>query len=201
VDTAGTLVPTLGHWSEIVQALDVATGRIRYIAPGQWIFPSAGGRELYISQMDDTSLIELPTTGKGNQKTLVLPTGWYLSSGAGVFVGDGIAVQGTDDTTTGRPTELAVWSPGTGNVEKIGVISAGYSKGILAFGVLGAYTPPESRYGVIAWFPAGWERRAPARSSSPTHPALRDSHCAAHCGSAWQRAAPSLPTGDSWRCS
>jgi len=35
VDTAGTYVPSLGHWSEVVQELDLATGKVAMFQPGQ----------------------------------------------------------------------------------------------------------------------------------------------------------------------
>ncbi len=148
VDTAGTFVPSLGHWSEVVQELDIATGRIHNVAPGQWIFPSADGRNLYISQGDDASLIQLPASGRGAPRRLVLPTGWYLPGGFGVAVGDGILVQSTSDAMTSRPTEIAVWSPGTRTVKFVGRILEYY-------GIIGAYTPPGGRSGLLAWIPAG----------------------------------------------
>ena len=64
VDQAGTFVPALGHWSEVVQYLDVSTGRIGTAGPGQTVFPSADGRDLFMAQTA-TSLTETPVAGDG----------------------------------------------------------------------------------------------------------------------------------------
>src|ERR1700733_6904445 len=62
VDPAGTFVPALGHWSQVVRYLDVATGTIGIAGAGQTVFLSADGRELFMSQTA-TTLTETPVTG------------------------------------------------------------------------------------------------------------------------------------------
>jgi hypothetical protein len=139
VDTAGTYEPSLGHWSEFVQGLDIATGAITNLAPGQLIFSSADGQWLYIAQMDNASMIELPADGQGAPRRLTLPPGWYLPAGFGVAVVNGILVQSTADAGTGLSSVLAVWNPRSGRVK---VLGRGF----------GAYS--EAGSSVLAWMPA-----------------------------------------------
>lgn len=92
VDPAGTYVPALGHWSQVVQYLDMATGKIGTAGPGQTVFRSADGRYLLMSQTA-TSLSETPLSG-GAPRQLTLPGGWYLPGGDGlpdVLSGAGLA--------------------------------------------------------------------------------------------------------------
>ena len=44
VDPAGSFVPSVGHWSQLVRYLDLATGKIATAGPGQTVFLSADGR-------------------------------------------------------------------------------------------------------------------------------------------------------------
>ena len=55
-----------------VREYDIATGKIRYLAPGNSVFTSADGRHLYIARTG-TRLIELPADGTGTARQLALP--------------------------------------------------------------------------------------------------------------------------------
>jgi hypothetical protein len=150
VDPAGTFVAALGYWSQVVRYLDVATGTIGIAGPGQTVFLSADGRDLFMSQTA-TTLTETPVTAPGAVRQLTLPRGWYLPggdgladlfSGAGLATANGIVVQsGQDPGPAGLV--LALWNPGSGQVTVIG----------RARGVINAYTPPGSRYSLLAWLP------------------------------------------------
>jgi hypothetical protein len=150
VDPAGTYVSALGHWSQVVQYLDVATGKIGTAGPGQTVFPSADGRYLFMSQTP-TSLTETPVAG-GAPRQLSLPRGWYLPggdglpdviSGAGLATANGIIVQSAESPDL-RSQVLAVWNPVSGKVQVIGTELA----------VIGAYTPLGARDSLLAWLPA-----------------------------------------------
>lgn len=151
VDPAGTFVPALGHWSQVVRYLDVATGTIGIAGAGQTVFLSADGRELFMSQTA-TTLTETPVTAPGAVRQLTLPRGWYLPggdgladlfSGAGLATANGIVVQSQPDPGPAGLV-LALWNPARGRVTVIG----------RARGVIGAYTPPGARYSLLAWLPA-----------------------------------------------
>ena len=150
VDPAGTFVPALGYWSEVVRYLDVATGRMGIAGPGQTVFLSADGRDLFMSQTA-TSLTEMPATG-GAARQLTLPRGWYLPggdgladvlSGEGLATANGIVVQSEESWGPGGSI-LAIWNPNTGRVTVIGK----------AVGVIGAYTPQRAHYSLLAWLSA-----------------------------------------------
>lgn len=150
VDPAGTFVPAVGHWSQVVKYLDVATGTIGTAGPGQTVFLSADGRDLFMSQTA-TSLTETPVTG-GAIRQLNLPPGWYLPggdgladvvSGAGLATANGIVIQSRDGWDPGGSV-LAIWNPGSGQVGIIG----------RAVAVIDAYTPPGARSSLLAWVPA-----------------------------------------------
>ena len=152
VDPAGTFVPALGHWSQMVRYLDVATGTIGTAGPGQTVFVSADGRDLFMSQTA-TTVTETPVTAPGAVRHLTLPRGWYLPggdgladtfSGAGLATANGILVQSQQSPGPGGLV-LALWNPGSGRVTVIG----------RARGAIGAYTPPGARYSLLAWLPAG----------------------------------------------
>ncbi|HEY6297383.1 MAG TPA: hypothetical protein VIX15_17120 [Streptosporangiaceae bacterium] len=151
VDQAGTFVPALGHWSEVVQYLDVATGRVGTAGPGQTVFLSADGRDLFMSQTA-TSVTETPVRGGGTVRLLTLPGGWYLPggdglgdlvSGAGLATANGLVVQSRDGWDPGGSV-LGLWNPDGGRVVVVG----------RALTVIDAYTPPGARYSLLAWIPA-----------------------------------------------
>ena len=150
VNPAGAFVPALGHWSQVVQYLDLATGKIGTAGPGQTVFLSADGRYLLMSQTA-TSLTETPVAG-GASRQLTLPRGWYLpggdglpdvGSGEGLATANGIIVQSAESSAW-RARALGLWNPRSGKVEVIGRELA----------VIGAYTPPGGRYSLLAWLPA-----------------------------------------------
>ena len=150
VNPAGAFVPALGHWSQVVQYLDLATGKIGTAGRGQTVFLSAGGRYLLMSQTA-TSLTETPVAG-GASRQLTLPRGWYLpggdglpdvGSGEGLATANGIIVQSAESSAW-RARALGLWNPRSGKVEVIGRELA----------VIGAYTPPGGRYSLLAWLPA-----------------------------------------------
>jgi hypothetical protein len=149
VDTAGTYVPSLGHWSQVVQELDLATGKVAMFQPGQWIFPSADGRQLYLSQIDNESLIEVPAAGSGVPRHLTLPAGWYLPGGVGTAVAGGIVVQSHPELAIRHPPVLGIWSTRTGRVQVLGR-GVGADSGA----VISAYTPPGAGHSLLAWMPA-----------------------------------------------
>jgi hypothetical protein len=151
VDPAGAFVPRLGHWSQVVKYLDLATGQIGTEGPGQTVFLSADGRYLLMSQTA-TSLTETPATG-GVARQLTLPRGWYLPggdgladvlSGAGLATANGVVVQSAESPGPGGVV-LGLWNPGHGQVAMVGRARA----------VIDAYTPPGGRYSLLAWLPAG----------------------------------------------
>jgi hypothetical protein len=101
-------VPALGHWSQLVQFLDLATGEIGTAGPGQTVFASADGQYLFMSQTA-TSLTQTPVAG-GAPRRFALPRGWYLpggdglpdlASGEGLATANGIIVQSRE--SPGRP--------------------------------------------------------------------------------------------------
>src|SRR6266536_3960707 len=147
---AAAVVPALGHWSQVVQYLDLASGKIGSAGPGQTVFLSADGRYLLMSQTA-TSLTETPVAG-GASRQLTLPRGWYLpggdglpdvGSGEGLATANGIIVQSAESSAW-RARALGLWNPRSGKVEVIGRELA----------VIGAYTPPGGRYSLLAWLPA-----------------------------------------------
>jgi len=151
VDPAGTFVPSLGHWSQVVQVLNLDTRRITLAGAGQTVFLSADHRSLLTSQWP-TSLTESPVAG-GQPRVFNLPRGWYLPggdgladplSGQGVDTANGILVQSKESPGIG-PRRIALWSPRTGAIEVIGRARA----------VIDAYTPPGALYSMLAWLPAG----------------------------------------------
>ncbi len=130
-------------WPRAVEALNPRTGTSTIVAPGEFIFPSATGRRIYVSTTDE-SVGELPSRPGQRLVQLALPRGWYLPAGAGLSVANGITVMSADAPIPARPAELAVWNPGTGRVRPIG----------RAEGAISAYTPPGAGYSLLAWMPA-----------------------------------------------
>jgi hypothetical protein len=151
VDPAGTYVPSLGRWSQVVRMLNLGTGRVRLAGAGQTVFLSADRRYLLMSQWPD-SLTETPVDG-GRPRLLRLPPGWYLPggdgladplAGQGLDTANGILVQSKESPGVGV-RRIAVWNPRTGRIEVIGRARA----------VIDAYTPPGAHYSLLAWLAAG----------------------------------------------
>jgi hypothetical protein len=148
-DEAGRLVRAGGHlyWPDInktsapIRDYDIATGRIRHLAPGQSVFASADGRHIYIVQTG-TRVIERPADGSGGQRRLRVPAGWYLPGNPmGVAgVADGGIVVSASDYRSGPRAAIAVWTPRTGQVKIIGT-------GL----PWAAATPHAAHYSLLAW--------------------------------------------------
>ena len=150
VDPAGAYVPALGHWSQVVQVLNLRTGRITLAGAGQTVFLSADRRYLLMSQTP-TSLAQAPVTG-GRPRLFDLPRGWFLPGGDGVAdpmtgqgldTANGVVVQSRESPGVGA-RRIAVWNPRTGAVKVIGRGRA----------VIDAYTPAGAHYSLLAWLPA-----------------------------------------------
>lgn len=131
-------------WPRAVEALNPRTGTSTVVSPGEYVFPAASGRQVYVA-LTDTSLAELPAgPGTGHRVTqLAVPAGWYLPGGDGLSVADGITVQSRDSLALAHPSRLAVWNPATGRVRPIG-----RSEGTIA-----EYTPAGDGYSLLAWMP------------------------------------------------
>jgi hypothetical protein len=135
----------------VVREYDIATGKIRSLAPGNSVFISADGRHLYIAA-SGTRLIELPADGIGAPRHLTLPAGWYMSGLLGNWsAAGGIVVYSSDADPSRHRVTLAVWNPATGKVKIIGQ----------GLDVIDAYTPPGAGYSLLAWTPAGCLRACP----------------------------------------
>jgi hypothetical protein len=159
VDPAGSFVPSVGHWSQLVRYLDLATGKIATAGPGQTVFLSADGRYLLMSQTA-TSMTQTPAAG-GSPRTLTLPPGWYLPggdgladvfSGAGLATTNGILVQAKQSPDPDGMV-IGLWNP------------VGYRVAVIgrARTVIGAYTPPGAGRTLLAWLPAGCTGNCPIR--------------------------------------
>jgi hypothetical protein len=142
VDQAGTYVPALGHWSEVVRELDLASGRIRVVGPGQSVFPATDGRHVFISRTD-TSLVEVPVTGSGAPHPLTLSPGWFVPYGQGIGLANGILVQSADRAPVTRARTFGVWNPRSRRVRAVG----------RDYQVIDAVSPPGARSSLLAWVP------------------------------------------------
>ena len=166
-DSSAPLVPFGGHlfwidqgggqvdgayWPRTIEDLNLATGRSTAIGPGEFMFVSADGRGLYISQTD-TTLAELPAGATGRLRQLALPPRWYLPGGFSIAVANGIVIQSNDALSPAHPPELAVWNLQTGQVTVIG-----RAIGNDVPNAIGAYTPPGAGYSLLAWIPAACKR-------------------------------------------
>jgi hypothetical protein len=150
-EAGGRLYWAASNENAPVREYDVATGRVRNLAPGDSVFTSADGRHLYIAQTG-SRLIELPADGIGAPRRLALPAGWHMSGLLGNWsAAGGIVVYSSDADPSRRPVTLAVWNPATGSVHVIG----------RDLDVIDAYTPPGARYSLLAWTPAGCRLRCP----------------------------------------
>jgi hypothetical protein len=155
VDTGGGYLRGYGHWPDVVRSLDLATGRIGSIAPGQAVFASADRRQVFIGW--GLSLIEVPASGQGPARQLTDPPGWFVPGNGGILgggpgdlgaVSDGVLVQASDYQVNPLPNALGVWDLRTGKVRVLGRMANGDD------GLIGAVTPPGSRSSLVAWLPA-----------------------------------------------
>ena len=156
VDTREEYLPGYGYWPDVVRSLDLATGRIRSVAPGQAVFASADGRHVYIA-WTGTDLIEVPADGSGPARQLSVPRGWLVAGNGGIggggpgdlgTAGDGILVQASEYQLSPEPTMLGLWDPRTGTVRMLGRIANGDD------GLIAATTLPGGHAGLVATFPA-----------------------------------------------
>ena len=156
VDTSGGYLRGYGQWPDVVRSLDLATGRIRGIAPGQAVFASADGRHVFIA-WTGTDVIEVPADGRGPPRELTVPRGWFVAGNGGVagggrgdlgVVGDGILVQASGYQVSPQPAMLGLWDQRTGTVRALGRMADG------DYGLIGAMTLPGGRTGLVATFPA-----------------------------------------------
>lgn len=125
--------------SDVVRAVDLATGTVRRVHSGTRVFASADGRYVYLVQADG-SLVELPADGPGRPVTLRAPAGWSFDPGQAVA--GGILV---DSRPRGAAPLLGTWSPGAGRVQ---IIAHDAARSI------GVGTAPGARSSVVAWVPA-----------------------------------------------
>src|SRR5262249_19685568 len=151
VDPAGTFVPALGHWSRIVQYLDLSTGAVGTAGPGQTVFAAPRRPTLFMAQPLG-GMTQMRAAG-GAERQFTVPRGWYLPGsdglpdlvpGEGIATANGVIVQSTEYSQW-RSHLIGVWSPGTGAVRVLG----------RALTVIGAYTPRAAGYSLVAWLPAG----------------------------------------------
>ena len=137
-----------GADSPVIREFDPATGRTLRLGPGVGVFPSADGRHAYVERTS-TSLAELRASGRGVLPRLHTPAGWYLVPNAADeatagAAGGGILVSSRPGGPSRTPWNLATWDPATGKVALVARSAV----------VVGAYTPPDGRYSLIAWAPA-----------------------------------------------
>jgi hypothetical protein len=130
-----------------IRDYDLATGKIRYLPPGEAVFTSADGRRLYIARNTST-LLDLPADGSGRPVVRRSPAGWYMPSispgWAATVAAGGIIVSSSDNQDYVPPTAtVGLWNPVTGQVRILGV----------GIGVFGVYTPPGARYSLVVWAP------------------------------------------------
>jgi hypothetical protein len=148
VSTAGQL-----YWADAntqgapIRDYDLATGKMRYLPPGEAVFTSADLRHLYIARNNRT-LLEMPADGSGRAVALRTPAGWFMSQlGAGwtpEVAAGGVIVSSSDSQDYVPPSAtVGLWNPATGQVRHLGV----------GIGILGVYTPPGARSSLVAWAP------------------------------------------------
>jgi hypothetical protein len=156
VDTGGEYLRGYGYWPDVVRSIDLATGRIRSVAPGQAVFASADGRHVFIA-WTGTDLIEVPADGSGPARQLTVPRGWFVAGNGGIagggpgelgVAGDGILVQASEYQEALSPAVLGLWDPHTGTVRVLGRMANG------DYGLIAATTPPGGHAGLVATFPA-----------------------------------------------
>ncbi len=132
-----------------IRGYDIATGKIRYLMPGEAVFTSADGRHLYIAR-DATTLLELPPDGLGRPSVDRVPAGWYMSGiGPGwvpTVAAPGVLVSSSRESdSVPRTARVGLWDPATGRVKILGV----------GIGIFGLHALPGTRHSVIAWVPSG----------------------------------------------
>ena len=155
-----------------VQAFDTATGRLFTLGPGTEILASLDQAFVYVGT-DNHQLAEYWPNGTPRGRRLQLPNGWILSDPSllgdptpvvangilveSVLARNGLPVHVCSDSAgalcpaTTRlhqfskdPLSLAIWNPTTGHVRVIGKV----------WKVIGSYTKPGARTGLVAWVPA-----------------------------------------------
>ena len=151
VDTAGTFVPSLGHWSEVVDTVDLATGAVRFAEPGDWVFPAGNGRDLFVSQSGDSSVFEISPRARHRTSTLTLPHGWYLPGGFGVAAGQYIVVQSNDSGTVTHPDAIGLWNPRRQTVHVLMRSASDYTAASPDHGIVGATAPTKGRDALLVW--------------------------------------------------
>jgi hypothetical protein len=143
-------------WPQGARSLDLVTGRINGIAPGQVVVAAAGGRRVFVA-WTGTDLVEVPAGRTGPVRQLTAPAGWYLAGNGGTIgggpgntgaVGDALIVQNSDGQGDPQPATLGLWQPGSSRVRVLGRVASG------DYGVHGTATGPGSRSGLVAWIPA-----------------------------------------------
>ena len=156
VDTGGAYLPGYGYWPDVVRSLDLATGEIRSVAPGQAVFAAADGRHVFIA-WTGSELIEVPADGSGPARQLTVPGGWLVAGNGGIagggrgdlgVAGDGILVQSAGYLESQGPTLLGLWDPHTGRVRVLGQMTNG------DYGLIATTTLPGGQAGLVATFPA-----------------------------------------------
>ena len=156
VDTRGEYLAGYGYWPDVVRSLDLATGRIRSVAPGQAVFASADGRHVFIA-WTGADMIEVPADGSGPARQLSVPRGWLVAGNGGIagggpgdvgVAGDGILVQASGYLDHPSPAVLGLWDPRTGTVRVLGQITNG------DYGLIAATTLPGGHSGLVATLPA-----------------------------------------------
>jgi hypothetical protein len=174
IDNRGASLRGYGYWPFVARALNVATGTIANLAPGQAVFASPGGREVFVA-WTGTSLIEILAAGRGPSRQLTVPHGWFVpDAGPGPFdpplaVAGGVVVQQSSLQNNPRPTGLGIWNPRTGKVAVLGEVASAN------FGLIGAVTLPGVSRGLLAWIPASCGQRAGWRCIEITNTATLSS--------------------------
>jgi hypothetical protein len=155
VDARGAYLPGYGYWPDVVRSLDLATGQIRSVAPGQAVFAAADGRHVFIA-WTGSDLIEVPAAGSGPARQLTVPGGWLVAGNGGIaggpgdlgVAGDGILVQSAGHQQSQGPAGLGLWDPGTGRVRVLGQLANA------DYGLIAATTLPGGQAGLVATLPA-----------------------------------------------
>jgi hypothetical protein len=154
VDTAGEFVASVGHWSEVVDSVDLSTGSARLVAPGDGVFPSADGRRLFVPQAGGSKVIALSVRRPAERSVLTLPKGWYLPGGFGLAVGPDIVVQTNQSGTVTASDAVGLWNPAGGPVAVLARTSSDYTAASPDLGIVGASTGSAGS-GRLVWMRPG----------------------------------------------